>query len=385
MGQKFLDSAGGTICVGGGKPSMAAEPTVFVVDDDRGVRNSLQSLATAAGLAVETYASGREFLAAYDSGRAGCLLLDGSLRDSNGLDVQQELRRRHAALPVIVLTGHASVYNTVRAFKAGAIDFLEKPVPPEALLERIRAAIDIDQQTREAALEANFVASLSHELRTPLQGILGYHELLLDGEYGPLTSQQIEILTRVKKNAESVLDLVKATLELSCLQVKTMQLQLAEINMDEFIDEMAAEVRALHRNPNVAVVWYVAPDLRVLRSDPVKLKIVLSNLVTNAIKFTEQGRVTIAVQRDAGSVEFCVSDTGPGIPPEAREIIFEPFRRAEPASRRQVEGVGLGLYLVRRLVERFGGRITVDSEVGCGSCFRVWIPLDGQLQATDIA
>jgi signal transduction histidine kinase len=364
--------------------SLAAEATVFVVDDDAGVRSSLQALATAAGLAVETYASGREFLAAYDSRRAGCLLLDCRLRGSNGLDVQQELRRRHATLPVIVLTAHASVPTSVRAFKGGAIDFLEKPVSPEALLERIRDAIDIDQHAREAALEANFVASVSHELRTPLQAILGYHELLLDGKYGPLTSEQTEILTRVKKNTESLLDLVKATLELSCLQAKTIQLQLGEIRIDEFIGGMAAEVQALHQNSNVAVVWHVAPDLPALRTDPVKLKMLLTNLVTNAIKFTEQGSVTIAVQRDAGGVEFCVSDTGPGITPEVREIIFEPFRRVEPALRR-AEGVGLGLYLVRRLVECFGGRITVTSEVGCGSCFRVWIPLDGQLRATDIA
>ncbi len=236
----------------------------------------------------------------------------------------------------------------------------------------------------EAALEADFVASMSHELRTPLQAILGYHELLLEGEYGPLTGEQIEILTRVKKSAESLLDLVKATLELSCLQAKTIELQSEEVRIDEFIGEMAAEVHAFHRSSNVAVVWDVMPDLPALCTDPVKLKMLLTNLVTNAIKFTVQGNVTIAVRRDAGGVEFCVSDTGPGIAPQAREIIFEPFRRAEAASEQHADGVGLGLYLVRRLVQRFGGRITVDSEVGNGSCFRVWLPLDSPLRAPEI-
>ena len=355
---------------------MTAEPTVFVVDDDPGVRHSLQALARAVGLAVETYPSGREFLDAYDPGRGGCLLLDVQLRESNGLDVQDELSRRHAALPVIVLTGRASVPTCVRAFKGGAIDFLEKPVPPTLLLERIRAALDTDRQAREMMREVDFVTSMSHEVRTPLQTILGYQELLLKGAYGPLTREQMEILQRMKKGSESLFALVKATLELSRLQAKTIPLELTEVRVETFIDEIAAETAVLHRKPDVALVWRVAADLPPLRTDPQKLRMVFNNLILNAIKFTERGSITITVQCDAGGVEFSVSDTGPGVAPEFREIIFEPFRRVENASARGVEGVGWGLYLVRRLVQRFGGRISLDSEVGRGSCFRVWMPLD---------
>ena len=132
---------------------MTAEATVFVVDDNVGVRKSLRALLESAGLAVETYASGEEFLAAYDPERPGCLVLDVRLRHSSGLDLQDELRRRKAMLPIIVLTGHGNVPTSVRALKAGAVDFLQKPAPPKLLLERIRAALDSDRQARAVTTE----------------------------------------------------------------------------------------------------------------------------------------------------------------------------------------------------------------------------------------
>ena len=133
-------------------------PTVFVVDDNASVRKSLQALVAATGLAVETYASAAEFLAAYDPKRAGCLVLDVRLRGESGLDLQDELRRREVTLPVIVMTGYADVPTSVRAFKSGAVDFLRKPVPPQKLLAQIREAVEVDRRARNAAAERATVA-----------------------------------------------------------------------------------------------------------------------------------------------------------------------------------------------------------------------------------
>jgi FixJ family two-component response regulator len=132
---------------------MTAEPTVFVVDDNPAVRKSLQALMSAAGLMSETYASAEEFLATYDAQRPGCLVLDIRLRGRNGLDLQDEIRRRNAALPIIVMTGYGDVPTSVRAFKGGAIDFLRKPVPPKALVERIREALAMDARARVGAAQ----------------------------------------------------------------------------------------------------------------------------------------------------------------------------------------------------------------------------------------
>ena len=132
---------------------MTAEPTVFVVDDNPGLRRSLQSLLEAASLRVETFASSREFLERGDPRRPGCMVLDVRLQGSSGLDFQEELRRSQVTLPIIVMTGYGDVSTSVRAFKGGAIDFLQKPVPPKKLLERIREALEIDRQARAAGAQ----------------------------------------------------------------------------------------------------------------------------------------------------------------------------------------------------------------------------------------
>jgi two-component system, LuxR family, response regulator FixJ len=128
-------------------------PTVFVVDDDSGMRKSLSRLMTAVGLSVETFATGPEFLDTIRPGRAGCLVLDLRLKEGSGLEVQDQLRRRGVMMPIIVLTGHGNVPDSVRAMKAGAFDFLQKPPPPAMLVERIRTAIEFDRVAREASRE----------------------------------------------------------------------------------------------------------------------------------------------------------------------------------------------------------------------------------------
>jgi len=131
----------------------AARPTVFVVDDDDAVRRSLAELLTSVELQVETFASSSEFLESWRPERPGCLILDLRLAEGSGLDLQDELRSRRVHIPIIVLTGHGDVPNSVRALKAGAFDFLQKPPPPAVLLERVRAAIESDGHARAAGCE----------------------------------------------------------------------------------------------------------------------------------------------------------------------------------------------------------------------------------------
>lgn len=172
----------------------AAAATVFVVDDNLGVRKGLRALLESAGLAVETYASGEEFLAAYDADRPGCLLLDVRLRHGSGLDLQDDLRRRKATIPIIVLTGYGNVPTSVRALKAGAVDFLQKPAPPELLLERIHAALDIDRQTRAVAQER---AAVMFQLTRLTPREREVTELLIDGKASKeiATSMHVSVRT----------------------------------------------------------------------------------------------------------------------------------------------------------------------------------------------
>jgi two-component system, LuxR family, response regulator FixJ len=172
---------------------MIAEPTVFVVDDNVGVLKSLRALLESAGLAVETYTSAAEFLAAHDPERPGCLVLDVRLRHSSGLDLQDDLRRRKATLPIIVLTGHGNVPTSVRALKAGAVDFLQKPAPPKLLLERIHLALDSDRQARESISERAEVLERLADLTPREREVM---ELLIAGKTSKEVAEAMQVSVR---------------------------------------------------------------------------------------------------------------------------------------------------------------------------------------------
>jgi signal transduction histidine kinase len=223
-------------------------------------------------------------------------------------------------------------------------------------------------------LKSEFVATMSHELRSPLNIIIGYHELLLDGGFGALSAAQRDPLRRADRSARELLDLINATLDLSRLEAKRIALELGPVEVAELVDEVGRELAHHPDRPHVDVRWSTAPDLPPLHTDRVKLKMVLKNLVENAVKFTERGEIALqAGWRDDG-VEFRVVDTGLGIAPESQAAIFEPFRQIDSGNGRVRGGAGLGLYIVRQLMAALGGTITVESTLGKGSTFRICLP-----------
>lgn len=232
------------------------------------------------------------------------------------------------------------------------------------------------QQAQAASrLKSEFVATMSHELRTPLNVILGYTELLLDGEFGGTSPGQAATLRRIDRRARELLDLINSTLDVNRLEAGRLHLELREVEVSALIKAVQVGTQELSENPDVSLLWESAPPLPRLRTDPAKLQIVLRSLVRNAVKFTERGTVTVSAHACDGGVEIAVSDTGIGIAPEIMPTIFEPFRQGDGSDTRQYGGVGLGLYIVRRVTDLLGGTISVESEVGKGSTFRVQLPL----------
>ena len=261
---------------------------------------------------------------------------------------------------------HAALLSAKRCRVAGGIAQLGSLALANARL--------VEELEHANGLKADLVASVSHELRSPLNLIIGYNDLLLDGAFGALTSEQAQTLRTVAKSSRDLLDLIEATLDLSRIGSRRFPLDLREVSISHLVGELDAETVAWRTKPEVQFSWNLPPVQSRLYTDPVKLKMVLKNLITNAFKFTERGSVTVGVHAHDGGVEMCVSDTGIGIAPADREIIFEPFRQAPRAVDDCAGGVGLGLHIVRRLVDLLGGTITLESEVGQGSTFRVWVP-----------
>jgi hypothetical protein len=232
----------------------------------------------------------------------------------------------------------------------------------------------VEELERANKVKSEFVATMSHELRTPLNIIVGYGDLLLDGSFGTLPPEQREVLLRLQGSSKQLLDLITTTLDLSRLEAGRLDFDVEAVQLPQLLAEVDAETRDLQEHSGLRFAWDVPRDLPELRTDPLKLKVVLKNLIGNAVKFTTQASVTIAGRGRDGGVDISVADTGPGIRPEALPIIFEPFRQAHEGGSGRHSGVGLGLYIVHRLVNLMGGSISVRSEVGRGSTFRIWLP-----------
>lgn len=232
----------------------------------------------------------------------------------------------------------------------------------------------LEELTRANRLKEDFVGAMSHELRTPLNIILGYTQLIREETFGPLNAEQQEILGRVDKNAKELLELISAVLDLSRLQSRQVSLLLTEVRLSEFLDELRADMNGLRRDSGPHLEWARVPDLPPLHTDVVKLRMVMKNLLTNALKFTKEGFITVTTRARGAGVEFSIADTGVGIATEDLPHIFDAFRQGTAGIPHTHGGVGLGLYIVRQLLDLLGGSISVQSEHGKGSLFRVWVP-----------
>lgn len=197
---------------------------------------------------------------------------------------------------------------------------------------------------REAnAVKTDFVATMSHELRTPLNTIIGYTALLQDGEFGAVTQEQRDRLDVVRTASRELLDLIEAVLDLNRLETSRLPLHLEEMDVAAFARQVCDSLSVFERKPSVRFDYRSDEQIQRLRTDPLKLKVILKNLVSNALKFTDTGVVSLQVRPCDAGVELAVSDTGIGIAPEHHQVIFESFRRIHPTNTRRHGGVGLGL------------------------------------------
>lgn len=271
-----------------------------------------------------------------------------------------------AARPVRDATG------AVVGARGTARDVTERAAARKALEEAREIA------ERAAHAKSAFLANVSHEIRTPMNGVLGMVELLLDSELGAEQRRTAEL---ARSSAEALLELINDLLDFSKIEAQRLELEDIAFDLPGLVDSTVRTLGMRASVRRIELVSDVRPEVpRRVRGDPTRLRQVLTNLVGNAVKFTEQGEVVVSVavtgrRNGTALVRFAVRDTGIGIPPEHLATIFQEFTQADASHTRRYGGTGLGLAISRRLVELMGGEISVQSEVGQGSEFTFALPL----------
>ena len=266
------------------------------------------------------------------------------------------------------------------AFPAEAVDLLKTFATQSALaIQNARLFREIEEKSRELEAasrhKSEFLANMSHELRTPLNAIIGFSEVLAEGMFGDVNGKQAEYLADILESGRHLLSLINDILDLSKIEAGRMELEPSSFHLPTAIDNTLILVRERAQRRDIRLACTVDDHLGTIRADERKVKQVLLNLLSNALKFTpEGGNVDVRARANDGVAELSVADTGVGISPEDQQAVFEEFRQVGAAAKK-TEGTGLGLAISRKLIELHGGRLWVESTLGAGSTFTFTLPL----------
>ncbi len=274
---------------------------------------------------------------------------------------------RLCVLPELDAAGHCTSVTWV-------LDSLCTEERVEGELRRAR-----EDAFRAARLKSEFLATISHELRTPLNGILGMAQLLLEEDLSP---SQRESLTLLRSSGMALLKMLNDSLDLAKLEAGRLEFEAVPFSLRKLLLELISNASAQPHSDQVELKASLAADvpLHVL-GDPLRTRQVVTNLLANAVKFTSAGSVELGCACEGGGVAIWVKDTGIGIPEDRLAAVFEPFTQVDSSISRRFGGTGLGLTICRKLVAQMGGRIQVQSRLGVGSAFHVWLPLHATASA----
>jgi PAS domain S-box-containing protein len=276
------------------------------------------------------------------------------------LDVQDDQPQRFTP-------GDLSVFSTLAGQIATA---LENAAFVEEVQQTAEQLCEVDR------LKSEFMSSMSHELRTPLNSILGYTEVMLMGIDGELPSETMEDIQVIHENGQHLLNLINDILDLAKIEAGTMTLNLEAVEIAPLLEGVKTNNAGLLLNKPIEMVVEAEKGLPTIQADEVRLNQVLNNLVGNAVKFTEEGNITLRAFSDNGWLCIDVTDTGIGISDEDVQKIFDRFTQADSSNARRAQGTGLGLAITLHLVQMHGGTIDVQSRPGEGSTFTVRLPID---------
>lgn len=353
--------------------------TILVVDDQVDTTASVRALLEHEGHRVHTAASGNEALELLQQVDVHVIIVDYLMPRMTGAEFVERVRLVDPYVQIILQTGYAGEHPPRTLLAALDIQgYHDKTDGPERLLLWVDVALKAHRMITELRnrerLQSEIVANCSHEFRTPLNIIVGYVDLLREGTFGDCATEALGVFDKVRGNAGYLLELVEEFLDLSQLEAGALRLRSDQLDVPPLLRELGESFSLLVRTKPVEFVSDVPDSLPSVEADAAKLRVIVQNLLSNAAKFTARGEIRLAATpRDDGGVAIAVSDTGPGIPAEQLEAVFEIFHQLQPHDGER-KGVGLGLALARRFARMMRGDLTVTSTVGKGTTFTVVLP-----------
>jgi two-component system, sensor histidine kinase and response regulator len=307
------------------------------------------------------------------------ILLDIMMPEMDGYEVTRRIRQNSKLpyIPILLLTAHHAS-DVVQGLESGADDFVRKPVDVDELAARVRSLLrlkhSIDEREQLSLQRQDFIAHLTHDLRTPLVAADNMLKLFRQEAFCPLSAEMHEAIAAMIRSNYHLMQIVDTLLEVQCYEAGAKTLTFMECSLGEIATEVVQELKHLAQSKGLALSVNVAPQAAAIKvsGDYLELRRMITNLVGNAIKFTEQGSIdisiTVSALQDRAIVEIC--DTGPGISDQELAQLFQRFRKGA----HQQSGSGLGLHLVSRIVQAHQGTIAVESQPDQGSIFTICLP-----------
>jgi signal transduction histidine kinase len=384
---------------------MPPETNILVIDDDVPRLKTLSAGLQDMGHKVTTAAIGREAMALLRKQPFNIVITDIKLPDISGREILEATKEINPEVAVIMITDRANLETAVSSIDEGAYAYILQPeamnelkiminnaLREQELLIKNRKLVDSLQHSNKSLAETNraleqashaksdFMAKMSHELRTPLNVIIGFAELMLDKVPGEINDEQRQCLDDILTSGQHLLGLINDILDLSKIEAGKV-LRLTNIALPDVIESLRSAMMSILDARKQSLDVELEEGLPMVYADKARVRQVLFNLLSNSTKFTpDGGKLKIEAVRDGDWCQLSVVDNGTGIKEEDWERIFDPFYQADSSMPKREEGTGLGLALVRQIVEQHGGRVWVESEYGKGSRFTFTLPLADRVQ-----
>lgn len=362
----------------------------LIVDDEKGMRLgmqrtldrfkfSLDDIEDEIKFETETAATGEEAVEKVTDWSPDLMLLDYKLPNISGLEVLEEVTTEESEMVTVMVTAYASIDTAISAIKQGAFDFLAKPFEPADLRKTVKKATKnlilarevrkLEEEKKRVRFE--FLSVLAHELKAPINAIKGYLNIISDRVMGNDVEKYDDMVERSLVRIDGMKKMISDLLDLTRIESGEKKRQLEKTNVTDCIKRSIDTAEPLAREKDISINLHNQEDIEFL-CDSGEIGIIMNNLISNAIKYNkEEGRVDINIDEKDDSVEISVADTGIGMSEEEQDKLFEEFTRIKNKKTRGIEGSGLGLSILQKIVNLYDGKISVESEPDQGTNFTI--------------